>query len=63
MPLLAVDNLHLWYDAGGDRVVRAVDDVSFTIEDRGEAIGIVGPRTNFGARSAGNTSPWSSRAP
>jgi len=42
MPLLAVDNLHLWYDAGGDRVVRAVDDVSFTIEDRGEAIGIVG---------------------
>ena len=40
-PLLAVDNLHLWYDAGGN-VVRAVDGVSFTIERRGEAIGIVG---------------------
>ena len=42
MPLLVVDNLHLWYDAGGGRVVRAVDGVSFTIERRGEAIGIVG---------------------
>jgi oligopeptide/dipeptide ABC transporter ATP-binding protein len=41
MPLLAVDNLHLWYDAR-NRVVRAVDGVSFTIERRGEAIGIVG---------------------
>jgi len=41
-PLLAVDNLHLWYDAGGGNVVRAVDDVSFTLEQRGEAIGIVG---------------------
>ncbi len=41
MSLLVVDNLHLWYDAGS-RVVRAVDGVSFTIERRGEAIGIVG---------------------
>ena len=41
-PLLAAENLHLWYDVGGDRVVRAVDGVSFTIEQRGEAIGIVG---------------------
>ena len=32
MSLLAVDNLHLWYDAGGGRVVRAVDGVSFTLE-------------------------------
>jgi oligopeptide/dipeptide ABC transporter ATP-binding protein len=41
-PLLAVDNLHLWYDAGGGRVVRAVDGISFTLERRGEALGIVG---------------------
>jgi oligopeptide/dipeptide ABC transporter ATP-binding protein len=41
-PLLAVDNLHLWYDAGGSRVVRAVDGVSFTLEQRGEALGVVG---------------------
>ena len=41
-PLLAVEHLNLWYDAGGGRVVRAVDDVSFAIEHRGEAIGIVG---------------------
>ncbi|MGH2614320.1 MAG: ABC transporter ATP-binding protein [Thermomicrobiales bacterium] len=41
-PFLAVDNLHLWYDAGGDRVVRAVDGVTFTLEERGEALGIVG---------------------
>ena len=41
-PLLAVDNLHLWYDAGGGRVVRAVDNVSFALEKKGEAIGIVG---------------------
>ena len=42
MSLLVVDNLHLWYDAGGGNVVRAVDGVSFTLEQRGEAIGIVG---------------------
>ena len=42
MSLFAVDNLHLWYDVGDGRVVRAVDGVSFTIERRGEAIGIVG---------------------
>ncbi len=40
--LLAVENLHLWYDAGGGRLVRAVDGVSFTLEQRGEALGIVG---------------------
>jgi oligopeptide/dipeptide ABC transporter ATP-binding protein len=42
MPLLAVDDLYLWYDAGHGRTVRAVDGVSFAIEQRGEAIGIVG---------------------
>jgi oligopeptide/dipeptide ABC transporter ATP-binding protein len=42
MSLLAVDNLHLWYDAGGGKAVRAVDGVSFVIEQRGEAIGVVG---------------------
>src|SRR3954466_3451637 len=42
MSLLAVDNLYLWYDAGGGKVVRAVDGVSFTLEQRGEALGIVG---------------------
>jgi oligopeptide/dipeptide ABC transporter ATP-binding protein len=41
-PLLAVEDLYLWYDAGSSRVVRAVDGVSFTLERRGEAIGIVG---------------------
>jgi oligopeptide/dipeptide ABC transporter ATP-binding protein len=41
-PLLAVDNLHLWYDAGAGRVVRAVDGVSFALDNKGEAIGIVG---------------------
>ena len=41
-PLLAVDNLHLWYDAGGGNVVRAVDGVSFNLEQRGEALGIIG---------------------
>ncbi len=41
MPLLDVRDLHLHYQAGG-RVVRAVDGVSFTIEGRGEAIGVVG---------------------
>ena len=40
-PLLAVEDLHLHYVSGG-RVVRAVDGVSFTIERRGEAVGIVG---------------------
>jgi len=42
MALLVVDNLHLWYDAGGGNVVRAVDGVSFSLEERGEALGIVG---------------------
>src|ERR687897_3282903 len=42
MSLFVVDDLYLWYDAGDGRVVRAVDGVSFTIERRGEAIGIVG---------------------
>jgi oligopeptide/dipeptide ABC transporter ATP-binding protein len=42
MTLLAVENLNLWYDAGGGRTVRAVDDVSFAIERRGEALGVVG---------------------
>ena len=41
-PLLAVDDLHLWYDAGGGSVVRAVDGVSFVLEHRGEAMGVVG---------------------
>ncbi len=41
-PLLAVDDLHLWYDAGGGNVVRAVDGVSFVLEHRGEAMGVVG---------------------
>jgi oligopeptide/dipeptide ABC transporter ATP-binding protein len=42
MALLAVADLHLHYDAGGGRVVRAVDGVSFTLERRGEALGVVG---------------------
>jgi oligopeptide/dipeptide ABC transporter ATP-binding protein len=41
-PLLSVDDLHLWYDAGDGKTVRAVDGVSFAIERRGEAIGVVG---------------------
>lgn len=41
MALLDVTDLHLHY-AAGERVVRAVDGVSFAIERRGEAIGVVG---------------------
>lgn len=41
MPLLDVTDLHLYYATGG-RPVRAVDGVSFTIKERGEALGIVG---------------------
>jgi oligopeptide/dipeptide ABC transporter ATP-binding protein len=41
-PLLRVSNLRTVYSTfGGDRVVRAVDDVSFTIH-RGESLGLVG---------------------
>ena len=41
-PLLAVENLNLWYDASDGKTVRAVDGVSFTIGQRGEALGVVG---------------------
>jgi oligopeptide/dipeptide ABC transporter ATP-binding protein len=41
MPLLEIQDLHLHY-AAGDRVVRAVDGINFTIDRRGEAVGIVG---------------------
>ncbi len=41
MPLLEIDNLHLHYSAG-ERVVRAVDGVSFAIPERGVAVGVVG---------------------
>jgi oligopeptide/dipeptide ABC transporter ATP-binding protein len=41
MTLLDVEDLHLYYSAGG-RIVHAVDGVSFSIERRGEAIGVVG---------------------
>jgi oligopeptide/dipeptide ABC transporter ATP-binding protein len=40
-PLLEVDNLYLHY-ASGERVIRAVDGVSFTIAERGQAVGVVG---------------------
>ena len=39
--ILQVEDLHLWYSAG-DRVVRAVDGVSFALAQRGEALGVVG---------------------
>jgi oligopeptide/dipeptide ABC transporter ATP-binding protein len=41
MALLEITDLHLHYTSEG-RVVRAVDGVTFSIEHRGEAIGIVG---------------------
>ncbi len=41
MALLEITDLHLHYTAG-DRVVRAVDGVSFSIEGQGEALGVVG---------------------
>ena len=41
MALLDIRDLHLHYAANG-REVRAVDGVSFTIEARGEAVGVVG---------------------
>ncbi len=40
-PLLEVRDLHLHYRSAG-RTVRAVDGVSFTLDRRGEAIGVVG---------------------
>jgi oligopeptide/dipeptide ABC transporter ATP-binding protein len=41
-PLLSVSNLHTVYTAfGGERVIRAVDGVDFTI-DKGECLGLVG---------------------
>ena len=41
-PLLRVTDLQMTYTAfGGERVIRAVDGVSFTI-DKGETLGIVG---------------------
>ena len=41
MPLLEVEDLHLYYSAGG-RQVHAVDGVTFTLDSKGEAIGVVG---------------------
>ena len=41
MPLLEIEDLHLHYSAG-ERVVRAVDGVSFSIPERGVAVGVVG---------------------
>src|SRR5215218_1856051 len=41
MPLLDVRDLYLYYTSAG-RTVRAVDGISFTIEERGETIGVVG---------------------
>jgi len=40
-PLLEVDNLYLHYTSG-ERIIRAVDGVSFKIADRGQAVGVVG---------------------
>jgi|GEM_PF-4904067 len=40
MPLIAITNLHLRYPVNG-RVVRAVDGITFSIESRGETVGIV----------------------
>jgi oligopeptide/dipeptide ABC transporter ATP-binding protein len=41
MALLDIRDLHLYYSSGG-QTVRAVDGVSLTIAEKGEAIGIVG---------------------
>lgn len=41
MSLLDVNDLHLYYGAG-PAAVRAVDGVSFTIDKKGEAVGVVG---------------------
>src|ERR1051325_10537628 len=39
--LVQIQNLKKYYPASGKQLVRAVDDVSFTIE-RGETLGLVG---------------------
>jgi len=41
MPLLEVENLKMYYELTGKRHVRAVDDVSFSLE-KGASLGIVG---------------------
>ncbi|MDQ3780589.1 MAG: ABC transporter ATP-binding protein [Chloroflexota bacterium] len=41
MPLLEVSDLHLYF-AADQRIIRAVDGVSFSIEGKGEAVGVVG---------------------
>jgi len=41
MALLDVEDLHLYYGAGATQV-RAVDGISFSIDTKGEAVGVVG---------------------
>jgi len=58
MPLLEVNHLKTWYPSGGGwlrppRYVRAVDDVSFTLE-RAETLGLVG-ESGCGKSTLGRT--------
>lgn len=52
-PLLQVEHLKKYFSAGGKAVLRAVDDVSFTI-GRGETLGLVG-ESGCGKSTIGRT--------
>ena len=65
-PLLRVDNLKTHYFGfGGSRVVKAVDDISFTLED-GETFGLIGEsgcgKTTISVRRLLSPAPASSVA-
>ncbi|MDA4133571.1 MAG: ATP-binding cassette domain-containing protein, partial [Thaumarchaeota archaeon] len=59
-PVLALDHLTVEYELGGARIHRAVDDVSFVIND-GEILGVVGQsgsgKTSVGKVVAGFVRP------
>ena len=52
-PILQVEHLKKYFPAGGRKVLRAVDDVSFSVQE-GEILGIVG-ESGCGKTTCGRT--------